>query len=534
MMKRKTMKILGFAIFISLFLTINITVSKFTAATGDFQFSTYFGGSGDESQEDTNDLGKMSVEVDTDDNIIIVGRTRSSDYPVTLTIPGLNRGDSDVIVSKFNSDGSQLLFSAILAGSGKDWATDVDTDVEGNIYIVGTTTSSNFYLNNSEQPDNNGGFRDNDVWLAKITSAGIVEWCRYFGGSGDDWGYSIGVDSNQNVYITGSTYSGDLALLKPGDLYHGGVDCYLAKFNSSGHLQFSTLIGGTSNDAGVDIKIDSTDNVVIAAGTWGTDFPTLNAQYSVIQGVDGVILKYDNSGELLFSTIVGGSGEDRLYGIALDESDNIYFIGRSHETSWEDSSLITNDYSKHDSAFYVDVFAGKLRSDGQKLNYLTVFGGAYNDIGMGLEVDADGNAFLVGETLSADFPSREPFGQYSDDRECFLTVLNPKGRILTSSIFGGSQNEICRDVKIDSSGDVVLYGYTSSSDFPIENSHPGNSTLNGGTDLFIAKLSMTLPSLPQFPTSFILWTSVSGGVSLLAIVGLAVILVVRKKRKSKT
>ncbi len=87
-MKLKTIKILGFVAFLCLFLTVNITVSKLTTASGEFQFSTYFGGSDDESQEDGNDLGKMSVELDKDDNIIVVGRTRSTDYPVTLTIPG--------------------------------------------------------------------------------------------------------------------------------------------------------------------------------------------------------------------------------------------------------------------------------------------------------------------------------------------------------------------------------------------------------------------------------------------------------------
>ncbi len=194
-------------------------------------------------------------------------------------------------------------------------------------------------------------------------------------------------------------------------------------------------------------------------------------------------------------------------------------------------SLITNDYSNHNSAFYLDVFAGKLRYDGQKLNYLTVFGGAHNDIGMSIEVDADGNAYLVGETSSSDFITREPYGQYSDDRESFLTILNPKGRILTSSTFGGSENEVCRDIKFTSSRNIILAGFTDSIDFPIENAHPGNSSLNGGTDLYLMSMGITLPFLPQFPISFILWTSISGSVGLLAIIGLGIALVVRKKRK---
>ena len=102
-------------------------------------------------------MGIMGIDVDDDDNIVIVGRTYSLDYPETYSIPGISRGFSDVFVTKFSSDGSTLLSSIIIGGGGKDWATDVKIDFEGNIYIVGTTGSLNFYQNNSEQPENNGG-----------------------------------------------------------------------------------------------------------------------------------------------------------------------------------------------------------------------------------------------------------------------------------------------------------------------------------------------------------------------------------------
>lgn len=531
-MRQKIIKILGFVAFLCLFLTVNITVSKLTAASGEFQFSTYFGGTDDESQEDGNDLGKMSVELDKDDNIIVVGRTHSTDYPVTLTIPGLVHGETDVFVSKFSSDGSTLLFSTILAGAGTDWCTDIDSDAEGNFYIVGVTASGNFFQNNSEQPVKKiGGTRGYDAWIAKITPAGVIEWCRFFGGTQDDWCYSVGVDSNQNVYITGSTYSNDMALKRPGDSIQGQVDCYLAKFNSTGHTQFSRLIGSTSHDWGMDIKIDSEDNVVMAAGTLSANFPLVNPQYDEVVNMDGIVMKFNGDGEVLFATPVGGSGDDWILSVALDQNDDIYFTGRGFETSLQECPLVTNDYSTADSPYYDDVFVGKLTSDGQKLKYMTVFGGDHSDFGMGIDVDSEGNAYIVGESNSEDFNTREPIGQYSSGRDAFLTVLNPRGRMLTSSIFGGSQDEICRDVKIDSSGDIILYGFTESSDFPIENPISGHSALSGGTDIFIAKLGMSLPSLPQFPLSFILWTSISGSVALLAIIGLVIFLVVRKKRK---
>ncbi len=92
-------------------------------------------------------------------------------------------------------------------------------------------------------------------------------------GTQDDWCYSIGVDSNQNVYITGSTYSNDMALKRPGDSIQGQVDCYLAKFNSTGHLQFSRLIGSTSHDWGMDIQIDSEDNIIMADWNHVGKFP---------------------------------------------------------------------------------------------------------------------------------------------------------------------------------------------------------------------------------------------------------------------
>jgi hypothetical protein len=529
----KISKITSFSLLIIFLITINITVIQLTAAAGNIQFSTYFGGTDDESQEDENDMGKMSIEVDKEDNLIIVGRTHSSDYPVTLTIPGLIYGDTDVFVSKFNSDGSSLLFSTILAGGAKDWCTDVDSDIAGNIYICGVTASNTFFQNNSEQPmKKDGGARGYDAWIAKITPAGVIEWCRFFGGTNDDWCYSIGVDSNQNTYITGSTYSNDFELLRSGDSIQGQVDCYLAKFNSSGHLQFSRLIGSTAHDWGMDIKIDSEDNVVMAAGTMSANFPLVDPLYDEVVNMDGIIMKFNGDGDVLFATPIGGSGDDWILGIDLDEQNDIYFTGRGFESSLKDCPLITNDYSSADGAYYEDVFVGKMTNDGQKMKYLTVFGGDQNDYGMGIEVDEQGNAYVVGETSSSDFLSREPFDQYSDDRECFLTILNPKGRILTSSTFGGSQNEICRDVKLTSSGNIILGGFTDSTDFPIANAFPGNSTLNGGTDLFLMSVSMTLPVLPKFPLSFILWTSIGGGIGILVIIGLVIYLVIRKKRKT--
>ncbi len=534
MNKTKSMKILNFTLFLGLILLVNITVTQFTAASTNFHFSTYFGGSQNESQDDTNDLGKMSIEVDNDDNIIVVGRTFSSNYPVTYAIPGFSGGNSDIFVSKFSSDGSTLLFSTLLGGGGKDWATDVVCDSAGNIYIVGTTASSNFYLNNSEQLVNNGGSRNDDAWIAKITPFGVIEWCRYFGGSEDDWGYSIGVDSEGNVYITGSTYSNDMASKLPGVSQQGAVDFYLAKFNSSGHVQFSTLLGSTGNDWGQDIEIDSNDDIVIAGGTMSSDFPTLNAHYSTVEQMDGAIMKYNSDGELLFATIIGGPGQDRLMGMALDDSDDIYFTGRGSESSLSSASLITNDYSSHDSSFSDDAFAGKLTNNGQKLKYLTVFGGDDNDYGLGIDVDSNGNAYIVGETISSDFLVREEFDEISSGRQGFQTVLNSKGRILTSSTFGGSQNEICSDVKMDSTNNAVMLGFTDSVDFPIVNAHPGNDTLNGGSDLYIMSLSLTLPAIPKFPTSLILWTSISGSVGFLAIVGLVIFLIIKKKRVKPT
>ena len=505
---------------ICIYLSLNTSIIQFTAAKDDFQFSTYYGGSFDDSYEDPYDLGKMSLEIDKDDNIIIVGRTRSLDFPVTYTIPGLNRGDTDVFVSKFSPDGNTLLFSTILSGSDEDWATDVTTDLMGNIYIVGTTGSSNFFQNNSEQPTNNGGSRYYDIFVAKISSQGVIEWCRYFGGNQDDWGYSIGVDSNQNVYITGSSYS-NLPALKSGHSNQGAVDCYLAKFNSTGYVQYSTMLGSTSNDWGGDLEIDGNDDIVIVGGTQSIVFPTHNAFSTTNQfGMDGVILKYNTTGDIQFATLFGGPGNVWMKGLALDQSNNLYFTGRSTKGVFTNTGWVTNDKSSDSD----DVFAAKMTSNGQNLTYLTVFGGAEDDYGLNIDVDIEGKVGVTGETWSSDFPVMKPLIEYSDERDSFLTILDPDGKFISSSTFGGSEDDVCQDVKFDSSNNVVMGGFTESPDFPINNPHQNNSTLNGGSDVFIMKLKSSF--LNQFPT----WWVIGGSIGVVVIVGMIMLLPIKRKR----
>ena len=156
---------------------------------------------------------------------------------------------------------------------------------------------------------------------------------------------------------------------------------------------------------------------------------------------------------------------------------------------------------------------------------------------MQIRIKKNGCILISGNTNSDDFPVKNAVqSTWKGETDVFLAEIDPlksgEASLLFSTYIGGTKKEWNSDIVIDPNEKVYLLGGTGSQDFPIENAHPGNSTLNGGTDLFIASLVMNLPSIPKFPISFILWTSISGSVGLLAIVGIVVIFVVRKKRKN--
>ena len=190
------------------------------------------------------------VAIDSNNNVYITGYTNGN-------LDGPNAGQSDVILAKYNSDGT-LEWTKQLGTSSNDYANGVAIDSNNNVYITGSTTGSLGGANAAV-----GSF---DAFLAKYNSNGDVVWTKQLGTTSSDQAYGVAIDSNNNVYITGSTYGS----LGGANAAVGSVDAFLAKYNSDGTVEWTKQLGTSSYDQANGVAIDSNNNVYITGYTDGS------------------------------------------------------------------------------------------------------------------------------------------------------------------------------------------------------------------------------------------------------------------------
>lgn len=323
----------------------------------------------------------------------------------------------------------------------------------------------------------------------------VVEYSTYFGGSGSDIGYAIAIDSQNNIYITGQTSSGNLPLKNPYDnTLEGANDAFVMKLNSAGTtLLFSTYIGGRNpGDRGWGIAVDRSGNVYFTGETNSLNFPVVNAAQPNFRGnVDAFAAKLNVSGNvLLYSTYLGGTLFDSAYAIALDQFDSAYIVGRTDSTSFPVKNALQPALRGQR-----DAFVTKLDADGALVfsTFLggepAVAGGRDDEAGYGVAIDSLQNIYLTGFTSSPSFPIvnglQPTFGGVED---AFIAKLNASGSAIVYSTFlGGTRVDNGRGIAVDSFGDVCVTGYTISSDFPVLNAL--QPEYGGNTDAFVAKLN---------------------------------------------
>jgi hypothetical protein len=334
----------------------------------------------------------------------------------------------------------------------------VAVDSSGNIFVTGSTAGG--------LPSNtsSGGL---DIFLAKFDSSGNLLFIQQFGSNRDDIGHGLAVDSSGNIFVTGST-AGSL----PGNTSSGGLDIFLAKFDSSGNLLFIQQFGSNFDDIGYGVALDSSANAFITGSTEGL------LGTSAFGFVDVFLAKFDSSGNLLFIQQFGSNFDDIGYGVALDSSANAFITGST-------KGLLGT------SAFgFADVFLAKFDSSGNLL-FIQQFGSNRDDIGHGLAVDSSGNIFVTGSTAGS-----LPGNTSSGGLDIFLAKLDTSGNSLFIQQFGSNFDDIGYGVALDTSGNVFITGSTGGS-------LPGIIS-SGGLDIFLAKLDNSGNSLfiQQFGSNF--------------------------------
>ncbi|MCH7986809.1 MAG: SBBP repeat-containing protein, partial [Acidobacteria bacterium] len=333
-------------------------------------YSTYLGGSG------VDDCDALAV--DGSGNVYLACHSTSTDFPTVDSAHYANRGKFDAFVVKLNPSGSEVIYVTHFGGSKWEAGNGITVDAAGNAYVVGTTYSPDFPTTEGAFQTTFGG--QQDVFVTKLDSSGSVVYTTYLGGSGEDLSYGIAIDDLGNVYVAGMTDSPDFPTANPFQpALGGGRDAFVAKLNPSGTaLVYSTYLGGSGNEGrwGARIAVDASGNAYVAGGTESADFPTVNPLQAALAGKqDTFVAKLNPTGSaLVYSTYLGGSGEEEAGDIAIDASGNVYVGGGTESPDFPAAKAWQNVLGGGQ-----DAFVAKLNPTGSALIYSTYLGGKGKD-----------------------------------------------------------------------------------------------------------------------------------------------------------
>jgi hypothetical protein len=454
-------------------------------------YASYFGDSGEQDN--------VYIATDKEGNVIIAGHSYGTDMITKSLLQSGNKGAPDGFIAKFNPDMTAVIFSTYLGGSDYDEIKAVAVDDAGNIYITGGTTSSDFPVTQNAlmKSIHTGGF---DTFLTKLSPAGQILYSTFIGGSSYDFGMGISVIDTSIVCLAGSTSSADFPAAEGSVItVKGGYDVFIIKLDlTQDTIIFSKVIGGSANDNVFDIKTDKSGYIYTSGFTFSNDFPVFNAANSVYhRNQDGFIIKLDANGAMIYSRLIGGSGNDAIVSVDVNDLGEVYFFGSSNSsglpcTSNAFNTNIIGDY---------DVIFGKLSSAGDSILYLSYFGGtgrddAYDNGNNNIYHDGrigylnNETIVITGSTMSSNFPiTTNAYDRSIASYDGFVSVLNIASKeVLYSTFLGGSGSEEVDGINISNDSTIFISGITSSSNFPVSQSAFRKTSFGGSNDALFARL----------------------------------------------
>jgi len=329
-----------------------------------------------------------------------------------------------------------------LGTTTNEYSHDVAIDSNNNVYITGYTSGS---------LDGNTGAGSDDAFLVKYDSSGTKIWTRQLGSTVSDIAFSVAIDSNNNVYITGST-SGSL----DGNTSAGSNDALLVKYDSSGTKIWTRQLGSTNYDIAYGVAIDSNNNVYITGFTDGSlDGNTSAGSFDVF------LVKYDSTGTKVWTRQLGTTAIDYARDVAIDSNNNVYITGITQ------GSLDGNTHAGNN-----DVFLVKYDSSGSKI-WTRQLGTTAIDYVEGVAIDSNNNVYITGYTLGS------LYGTNAGNNDAFLVKYDSTGTKVWTRQLGSMGSDIAYRVAIDSNNNVYITGYTSGR-------LDGNNNA-GSNDAFLAK-----------------------------------------------
>ncbi|MBC7798216.1 MAG: SBBP repeat-containing protein, partial [Pyrinomonadaceae bacterium] len=414
---------------------------------------------------------------------------------------GFNVGDYDA--NAVLTIDPSLNYSTYLGGSGFDDSRLIVMDAGGNAYVAGHTFNAA-----SQFPTTSGVFstanNDNDVFITKLNSSGTaLIYSTFLGGTGDDFGLGLAVDARGNAFVSGTSFEqSGVAFPTTNGAYqrlsNGASDGFVTKLNATGSsLIYSTMLGTTTNEYGYGVAIDSAGAAYFVGSTESSAFPTTLGAVQFTSGGSGdvFITKFSADGAgLTYSTYLGGTSSDEAFAVALDSSNAVYVTGQTFSSNFP-VSLLAFDRTYNANSFH-DAFVTKINPTGAVMLYSTFLGGANTDEARGIAVDSANNAYVVGRTLSNDFPATTGAfdASFNGNFDGFITKLDSNGmNLLYSTFIGGNGSDFAEGIALDSSNNAFVTGSTFLSNtvnFPVTTGSYDVSH-NGSNDVFALKMNPT-------------------------------------------
>lgn len=446
--------------------------------------STYLGGKG-------KDIG-YAIAVDRQGSVYVTGSTNSaSGFPLISCFHCALAGAMDAFVTKFHPSGGGYFYSTYLGGSGSDAGFGIAADGQGNAYITGETNSPNFPLAGPALPPGGGVW---DAFVTALNPAGFPIYSTYLGGSGTDVGYGIAVDGGGNAVVVGATNSPNLPVVTCLQCFpQGATDAFVTGFNPVGLLRFSTYFGGKGNDFGYGISLDANDEIGITGSTTSVNFPVVACAQCINHGGRDIFastLIYSSGGpslSLKWSTYWGGGKDDVGYGIAMDSPGEAWVAGFTTSINFPITATCIQCVNGGGQDAVV------VRFNVTSATFSDYLGGAGDDTGRAIveATPATGGlpvAYIAGDTFSLNFPLLSCIAGFgcapNGGDDVFVAAYAYPGVRLFSTYLGGKADDVGRGIAVGPYGEYVT-GSTASNPYPIVAPCTQCTYRGGASDAFV-------------------------------------------------